>query len=88
MSRGLLLYHSTYGHIEAMANAVAEGARQANAHVDTKRVPELVPDEIARRPRYKLDQLAPIAKVDDLLLTTSSVPAPGSAIALADGQFL
>src|SRR6266568_3348854 len=66
MSKVLVLYYSSYGHIEAMANAVAEGARQAGAHVDIKRVPELVPEEIARKSHYKLDQDAPIAKVEDL----------------------
>src|SRR5947209_10079775 len=66
MSKVLVLYYSSYGHIEAMANAVAEGARQAGAHVDVKRVPELVPEEIARKSHYKLDQAAPIAKVEDL----------------------
>jgi NAD(P)H dehydrogenase (quinone) len=66
MSKVLVLYYSAYGHIEAMANAVAEGARQAGAHVDVKRVPELVPEEIARQSHYKLDQEAPIAKVQDL----------------------
>jgi NAD(P)H dehydrogenase (quinone) len=62
MSKVLVLYYSSYGHIEAMANAVAEGARQTGAHVDIKRVPELVPEEIARKSHYKLDQLAPIAR--------------------------
>ena len=66
MSKVLVLYYSAYGHIEAMANAVAEGARQAGAHVDIKRVPELVPEELARKSHYKVDQVAPIAKVDDL----------------------
>jgi NAD(P)H dehydrogenase (quinone) len=66
MSKVLVLYYSSYGHIEAMANAVAEGARQAGAHVDIKRVPELVPEEIARKSHYKFDQVAPIAKVEDL----------------------
>src|SRR5215218_9193548 len=66
MSKVLVLYYSSYGHIEAMANAVAEGARQAGAQVDTKRVPELVPEEIARKSHFKVDQAAPIAKVDDL----------------------
>jgi NAD(P)H:quinone oxidoreductase type IV len=66
MSKVLVLYYSSYGHIEAMANAVAEGARQAGAQVDIKRVPELVPEEIARKSHYKFDQAAPIAKVEDL----------------------
>jgi NAD(P)H dehydrogenase (quinone) len=55
MSNVLVLYYSSYGHIEAMANAVAEGARQVGAHVDVKRVPELVPEEIARKSHFKLD---------------------------------
>jgi NAD(P)H dehydrogenase (quinone) len=66
MARVLVLYYSAYGHIETMANAVAEGAREAGAQVDIKRVPELVPDEIARKSYYKLDQPAPIAKVEEL----------------------
>jgi NAD(P)H dehydrogenase (quinone) len=66
MPKVLVLYHSSYGHIEAMASAIAEGAREAGAQVDIKRVPELVPDEIARSMHFKLDQAAPIAKVDDL----------------------
>src|SRR5258708_16918986 len=66
MSKVLVLYYSSYGHIEAMANAVAEGARQAGARVDIKRVPELVPEEIARKSHFKLDQAAPIAKVEEL----------------------
>ena len=61
MARVLVLYHSTYGHIEQMAYAVAEGARAAGAEVDVKRVPELVPEELARASGYKLDQPAPIA---------------------------
>jgi NAD(P)H dehydrogenase (quinone) len=67
MARVLVLYHSTYGHIEAMAEAVAEGARSVEgAVVDIKRVPELVPEELARSSGYKLDQAAPIATVDEL----------------------
>jgi NAD(P)H dehydrogenase (quinone) len=66
LARILVLYHSTYGHIETMAQAVAEGARSAGAEVDIKRVPETVPDEVARQSGYKLDQAAPIAEVDDL----------------------
>jgi NAD(P)H dehydrogenase (quinone) len=66
MAKVLVLYYSAYGHIETMANAVAEGAREAGAQVDIKRVPDLVPEEVARRSHYKLDQPAPIAKIDDL----------------------
>lgn len=66
MTKVLVLYHSTYGHIEAMAKAVAEGAREAGAAVDIKRVPETVPAELAKASGYKLDQEAPVATVDDL----------------------
>src|SRR6202020_3111613 len=66
MAKILVLYYSAYGHIETMANAVAQGVREAGAEVDIKRVPELVPEEIARKSYYKLDQAAPIAKVEDL----------------------
>ncbi|MGX7743906.1 NAD(P)H:quinone oxidoreductase [Rhodopseudomonas parapalustris] len=66
MAKVLVLYYSAYGHIEAMANAVAEGAREAGAQVDIKRVPELVPPEVAKASHYKLDQAAPIATVEDL----------------------
>ena len=67
MTRVLVLYHSTYGHIEAMALAEAEGARSVpGTTVDIKRVPELVPDEIAKGAGYKLAQEAPIATVADL----------------------
>jgi len=67
MSKVLVLYHSTYGHLETMAQAVAEGARSVEGTVvDIKRVPELVPEDLARSSGYKLDQAAPIATVDDL----------------------
>ena len=66
MAKVLVLYYSAYGHIEAMANAVAEGAREAGAQVDIRRVPELVPEEVARKSHYKLGQEAPIATVDEL----------------------
>ena len=66
MAKVLVLYYSAYGHIEAMANAVAEGARAAGATVDVKRVPELVPQEIAVKSHYKLDQAAPVAMIAEL----------------------
>ena len=66
MAKVLVLYYSAYGHIEAMANAVAEGARSAGATVDVKRVPELVPEAVAKASYYKLDQAAPVAKIEDL----------------------
>jgi NAD(P)H dehydrogenase (quinone) len=66
MSKVLVLYYSSYGHIEAMAEAVASGARAAGATVDVKRVPETVPEEIAKGAHFKLQQGAPVATVDDL----------------------
>src|ERR1700681_2093738 len=66
MAKVLVLYYSAYGHIETMANAVAEGARKAGASVDIKRVPELVPPDVAKASYYKLDQAAPVAKIEEL----------------------
>jgi NAD(P)H dehydrogenase (quinone) len=66
MPKVLVLYHSAYGHIETMANAVAEGARAAGATVDVKRVPETVPEAVAKASHFKLDQAAPIATIGDL----------------------
>jgi len=66
MAKVLVLYYSTYGHIETMASAIAEGARQAGAQVDIKRVPELVSPEVAKKSYFKLDQPAPVAAVADL----------------------
>jgi NAD(P)H dehydrogenase (quinone) len=62
----LVLYYSSYGHVEKLAYAVAEGAKSAGAQVDVKRVPELVPEEVAKKSGFKLDQPAPIATVDEL----------------------
>jgi len=66
VAKVLVLYYSSYGHIEKMAEAVAEGARNAGATVEIRRVPETVPEEIARKSFYKLDQQAPIATVAEL----------------------
>ena len=66
MTRVLVLYYSSYGHIETMAGAVAEGVWEAGAEAVIKRVPELVPEEVARASHFKLDQAAPIATVDEL----------------------
>src|SRR4030081_1382308 len=66
MAKVLVVYYAPYVHIEAMANAVAEGAREAGASVDIKRVPELVSAEVAKASYYKLDQIAPVAKIEDL----------------------
>ena len=67
MTKVLVLYYSTYGHIETMAKAVAEGARSvAGTEVTIKRVPELMPEDVARKAGVKLDQEAPIAKPAEL----------------------
>lgn len=66
MTKVLVLYYSTYGHIEQMAYAAAEGAKETGAEVHVKRVPELVPDEIAKSSGFKLDQAAPVATPGEL----------------------
>jgi NAD(P)H dehydrogenase (quinone) len=66
VAKVLVLYYSAYGHIETMAQAVAEGARSTGAEVTIKRVPELVPQEVARSSGMKLEQAAPLATVDEL----------------------
>ncbi|KFB09844.1 NAD(P)H:quinone oxidoreductase [Nitratireductor basaltis] len=62
MTKILVLYYSSWGHMEAMARSAAEGAREAGADVTIKRVPELVPQEVAEKAGYKLDQDAPVAE--------------------------
>ena len=63
----LVLYYSSYGHIEAMAYAQAEGAaRVRHAQVTVKRVPELTPEAVARASGFKLEQKAPLAVPDEL----------------------
>ena len=67
MSKVLVLYYSSYGHVETMAKAVAEGAASvAGTEVVVKRVPELIPDDVAKRSGIKLDQDAAVATVDEL----------------------
>lgn len=66
MTKILVLYYSSWGHMEAMAKAAAEGAREAGVDVTVKRVPELVPEDVAKAAHYKLDQDAPIAEPSEL----------------------
>ncbi|MFZ2997777.1 NAD(P)H:quinone oxidoreductase [Sphingobium sp.] len=66
MAKVLVLYYSSYGHIETMAKAMAEGAAAAGAQVDIKRVPETAPPEVAKNAHFKLDQDAPVATVAEL----------------------
>ena len=86
MPKVLVLYYSAYGHIEKMAEAVAEGAREAGATVDIKRVPELVPEEIAKRSYYKLDQKAPIATIDELANYDAIVVGTGTRFGRMSSQ--
>ena len=74
MPKVLVLYYSTYGHVEAMAHAVAEGARSVGgAQVDVMRVPETAPLEIARAAGFKLDQTAPVIPGPDTLAAYDAV---------------
>lgn len=67
MTKILVLYYSTYGHVETLANAIVEGARSLDGvEVDLRRVPELMPDDVARKAGAKLDQAAPIASPKEL----------------------
>jgi NAD(P)H dehydrogenase (quinone) len=67
MPKILILYYSAYGHVETMAEAVAQGARSVpRAEVAVKRVPELVPEAIAKKSGMKLEQTAAIATPDEL----------------------
>ncbi|MEO7073455.1 MAG: NAD(P)H:quinone oxidoreductase [Rhodanobacter sp.] len=66
MAKVLVLYYSAYGHVETLANAIAEGAREAGATVDIKRVPETAPEAVAKAAHFDLDQPAPIARIEDL----------------------
>ncbi|HEX2544717.1 MAG TPA: NAD(P)H:quinone oxidoreductase [Ramlibacter sp.] len=66
MAKVLVLYHSAYGHVETMAYAVAEGAQAAGAEVAVRRVPELVPEALAKSSGFKLDQRAPLATVEEM----------------------
>jgi NAD(P)H dehydrogenase (quinone) len=86
MAKVLVLYYSTYGHIETMANAIAEGARNAGATVDVKRVPETVPLEIAEKSHFKLDQAAPIATIDELANYDAIVIGTGTRFGRVSSQ--
>jgi len=66
MTKVLVLYYSSYGHVEALAQAAAEGAREVGALADVKRVPELVPEQVAHKAGYKISQSAGVASVSEL----------------------
>lgn len=86
MSKVLVLYYSSYGHIETMATAIAEGSGEAGARVDIKRVPDLVPEEVARSAHFKVDQPAPVAKIDDLANYDAIVIGAGTRFARLSSQ--
>lgn len=66
MTKVLILYYSSYGHVETMASAIADGVRAAGAEAVIKRVPETAPVEVAQAAHFKLDQAAPVATVEEL----------------------
>ena len=87
MAKVLVLYHSTYGHIEIMAGAVAEGAASVEGvTVDIKRVAETVPEALAKSSGYKLDQTAPIVTVDDLKAYDAIIIGAGTRFGTAASQ--
>jgi len=86
MAKVLVLYYSAYGHIEKMAQAVAEGAREAGASVDIRRVPELVPDAAARAAHFKLDQPAPLATIAELATYDAIVVGTGTRFGRISSQ--
>src|ERR1700759_5287855 len=86
MPKVLVLFYSAYGHIEQMAEAIAEGAREAGAQVDVKRVPELVPEAVAKASHFKLDQAAPIATVNELADYDAIVVGAGTRFGRMNSQ--
>jgi NAD(P)H dehydrogenase (quinone) len=86
MTKVLVLYYSAWGHMEAMAYAAAEGAKEAGAHVDVKRVPELVPEDVAKSMHYKLDQKALIAKPEELADYDAVIFATGTRYGMMTAQ--
>jgi NAD(P)H dehydrogenase (quinone) len=87
MPKVLVLYYSSYGHIEAMAYAMAAGAAEAGASVDVMRVPETTPEAIARSTGFKIDQGAPIAKVTGFLDQAGELWARGALHGKVGGAF-
>jgi len=67
MTKVLVLYYSSYGHIEQMADAVAEGARSAGAEVDIRRVPETAPQAVVEAAHFKTDTAHPVIEGPDAL---------------------
>ncbi len=86
MTRVLVLYYSTYGHVEKMAEAVAAGAREAGAEAHVRRVPETVPKDIAKAGHFKLDQAAAIATVEELETYDAIVVGTGTRFGRMSSQ--
>ena len=86
MTKVLVLYYSAWGHMEAMANAAAEGAKSAGAKVDVKRVAETMPEEVQKAMHYKQDQKAPVAKADDLAEYDAIIFATPTRFGMMAGQ--
>ena len=86
MAKVLVLYYSSYGHIEKLAHEIAAGAREAGASADVKRVPELLTPEAAQAADYKLDQNAPIARIDDLAEYDAIVVGTGTRFGRMSSQ--
>ena len=66
MAKILILYYSSWGHVETLAQFVKKGAEPISERVDIRRVPELVTQDVATEANYKLDQPAPLASIDEL----------------------
>ncbi len=86
MTKVLVLYYSAWGHMEQMAYAAAEGAKEAGATVDVKRVQETVPEDIQKQFHYKMDQKAPVATVDDLASYDAIIFATGTRYGMMTAQ--
>lgn len=86
MAKILVLYYSAYGHVETLANAVAEGAREAGATVDIKRVPETAPEAVAKAAHFKLDQAAPVARIEDLVNYDAIIVGTGTRFGRMSSQ--
>lgn len=86
MAKVLVLYYSAYGHMEQMAKAAAEGAREAGAQVDIKRVAELVPLDVAKASGFKLDQEAEIAQPTDLVEYDAIIVGVSSRFGIMSSQ--
>ena len=82
----LVLYYSSWGHMEAMANAAAEGVKSAGGHADVKRVPETMPADIQKAMHYKQDQKAPVASADDLANYDGIIFATPTRFGMMAGQ--